>query len=71
MVDQDDRRSRIFTQLLRHVTSSPRDAAVKGDIFRLTIYPPSLVVIAFIFSELRMGRGGGGGGAESAKKSPV
>ena len=32
---------------------SPRDADVKGVIFRHTIYPPSLVVIAFIFSELR------------------
>ena len=32
---------------------------VKGDIFRHTNFPPSLAVIAFIFSELR-GRGGGG-----------
>ena len=32
------------------------DDDVKGDIFRHTIYPPSLVVIAFIFSELRRGR---------------
>ena len=50
----------MITQLLRHVTSSSHDADVKGDIFRRTIYPPSLVVIAFIFSELQ--RGGGGGG---------
>ena len=49
--------SEMITQLLRHVTSYPHDANVKGDIFRHTIYPPSLVVIAFIFSELR--RGGG------------
>ena len=32
---------------------------VKGDIFGHTIYPPSLVTVAFIFLELR--RGGGGG----------
>ena len=44
-----------ITQLLRHVTSSPHDADVKGDIFRRTIYPPSLVVIALMFSELRRG----------------
>ena len=58
MADQDGRHSELITQLLRHVTS----------------HPPSLVVIAFIFSELRRG-----GGAESAsppgrrrpKKSPV
>ena len=54
-------------QLLRHVTSQSQDADVKGDIFRHTIYPPSLIVIAFIFSELRRG-----GGAESAPPpSPV
>ena len=49
--------SEMITQLLRHVTSPPLDADVKGDIFRRTIYPPTLVVIAFILSELR--RGGG------------
>ena len=56
--------SEMITQLLRHVTPSPPDAGVKGDIFRRSIYPPSLVVIAFIFSELRrvMVAGGGGGG---------
>ena len=48
----------MIPQLLRHVTSSARDADV---IFRHTIYPPSLVVIALIFSVLRRG---GGGGAE-------
>ena len=53
MADQDARRSEMITQVLRHVTSSPHDADVKGDILRRTIYPPSLVVIAFIFSELR------------------
>ena len=46
--------SEMITQLLRHVTPSRRDADIKGDIFRRTIYPPSLVVIAFIFSELRV-----------------
>ena len=62
MGDQDGRHLELITQLLRHVTSYPPDVDVKGDIFRHTIYPPSLVFIAFIFSELR----GGGGGAESA-----
>ena len=57
MADQDGRHSEMITQLLRHVTSEPRDADVKGDIFGHTIYPPSLVAVAFIFSELR--RGGG------------
>ena len=55
MAAQDGRHSEMITQLLRHVTSSPIDADVKGDIFRHTIYPPSLVVIAFMFSELRRG----------------
>ena len=32
-----------------------------------TIYPPSLVVIAFIFSELRRGGGGGGAAVEDQK----
>ena len=57
MADQDGRHSKLNTQILRHVTSSPHDAEVKGDIFRRTIYPPSLAVIAIIFLELR--RGGG------------
>ena len=35
------------------MTSSPHGADVKGDIFKYTTYPPSLVVIAFIFLELR------------------
>ena len=60
MAAKDGRHSKMITQLLRLVTSSPHDAEVKGDIFRHTIYPASLVVIAFIFSELR--RGGLGGG---------
>ena len=42
---QDGRHSEMITQLLRHVTSSPHNADVKGDIFRHTIYPASLVVI--------------------------
>ena len=49
----------MITQLLRHMTSSPHIAEVKGDIFRHTIYPPSLVVIVFIFSELQRKRVGG------------
>ena len=64
MADQDGHHSKVITQLLRHVTSSPRDADVKGDIFRRTIYPPSLIVTALTFSELR--RGGGGGGITPA-----
>ena len=57
MAVQDGGHSEMITQLLRHVTSYTHGADVKGDTFRHTIYPPSLVVIAFIFSELR--RGGG------------
>ena len=53
MADQDGRHSEMITQLLRHVTSSRHDADVKGDIFRRTIYPSSLVVLALIFSKLR------------------
>ena len=45
--------------IFRHLTSS-RDGDVKADIFRCTIYPQNLVVVAFIFSELRSGGGGGG-----------
>ena len=55
MADPDDRHSEMVSQLLRHVTSSPRDADAKGDIFKRTIYPSSLVITAFIFSELRRG----------------
>ena len=32
MADQDGRHSEMIAQLLRHVTSEPRDADVKGDI---------------------------------------
>ena len=39
---QDGRRSYIMTQLLRHETSSPYDADLKGHNFRRTIYPPNL-----------------------------
>ena len=45
MADQDGRYSEMITHLLRHVISSPHDADVKGDIFRHTIYPPSIGVI--------------------------
>ena len=54
MADQDGRHSEMITQLLRHVTLIPHNVDVKGDIFR-HIYPPSLAVRAFIFSELRRG----------------
>ena len=47
------RHSEVITQLLRHVTSSPHNADVKGDILRHTIYPPSLVAVAFILGSLR------------------
>ena len=52
MANQDGRHSDMITQLVRDVTSSPHDADVKGEILRRTIHPPSLVVIAFTFSEL-------------------
>ena len=61
MADQDGHHSEMIMQLLRHVTSSPRDPNVKGDIFRHTIYPPSLITVA-LYSQ---SYGGGGGGAES------
>ena len=47
-------------------------ANVKGDIFRLTISPSSLVVIAFIFSDLGREfplRGEGGGEFPGAMES--
>ena len=66
MADQDGRHSEMITQLLRHVTSSPRDADAKGAILRRTIYLPSLVVIALLFSELR----GSGGGGDQKKPGP-
>ena len=49
MADQYGRHSDIMTQLLRHVASPSLDADVEGNIFRRTIYPPSVVVIALIF----------------------
>ena len=55
MAVKDGRHSEIITQLLRHVTPSPHDVEVKVYIFRRMINPPSLVVISFIFSELRRG----------------
>ena len=69
MTDQDGRHSGMITQSLRHVTSRNHDAGVKGDIFRRTIYPPSLDVMAFIFSELQRGRGDPSRSYET-KKSP-
>lgn len=38
------------------LTSSPRDAEVKGDLLKPTIDPPIPVVIVFILSVLRRGR---------------
>ena len=52
MAVHNDRHSEIITQFLPHLASSPHNADVKGDIFRRTNYPPSLVVTAFVFSEL-------------------
>ena len=49
---KDGCHSEMIMQLLRQVTSLLHDLDGKGDIFRCTICPPSLVVIAFIFSEL-------------------
>ena len=60
MADQGGRYSEMITQLLRHVTSQSHDADVKEDIFKRTIYPPSLVVIAFYILVVR-----GEGRAES------
>ena len=56
--DQDSRHSEMVLLLLRHVTSFPHNSNVKGDIFRHTMYPPRVVVIAFILSDLRKGEGG-------------
>ena len=58
------RHSEMIMQSLRHVTSSPHDEDFKEDIFRHNIYPPSLDVIGFIFSELR------GGTARGRPKKP-
>ena len=66
MADKDGRHSEMITQLLLHVTSSPHDADAKGDSLRRTIYPLSLVVIPFLFSELRRR----GEGAESVPPRP-
>ena len=52
MADRDGHHSEMITQLFRHVTSSPHDADVKGDIFRRNIHSESRAGIAFIFSEL-------------------
>ena len=57
MAEQDGHHFEMITQLLRHVKLSPYDVDVKGDIFARTIYPPSLVAIAFVFSELRIWEG--------------
>ena len=46
MADQDGHHSEMMTQLLCHVTSSPKDADFKA-------YPPSLIDIAFIFNSIQ------------------
>ena len=56
MADQDGHHLDIVTQLIRHVTLSPHMQTSKekfSDIHTCAIYPPSVVVIALIFSELR------------------
>ena len=52
---QDGRHLGIMTLLSRNMTSSVFVMEVKGNLFRRFIYPPSLVVIAFIVSKLRSG----------------
>ena len=71
MADQDGRPLEIVAKLLHHVTSSPHYADVKRQRghYQTTILPSSLVIIAFIFWELRGGRGGGGV-AESLPQGP-
>ena len=54
MADQDGRHSEIVAQLLRHVTSQPHDMDAKGDIFRHTTYPPSVIAIVLILGDLRL-----------------
>ena len=46
--------------ITRHMASSARNADLKGDIFRRTVYFLNLAVIAYILSNVRMGGGGGG-----------
>ena len=70
MADQDSRHSDMMTQILRHLTSSPYDVNVKGNIFRRTIYPPGVVVIALILPELQC-RWEVGGGGKSVPLTPV
>ena len=53
MADQDGHHSEMMTKLLCHVTSSPKDADFKGDIFIFTAYPPRLIDIAFIFNSIQ------------------
>ena len=60
MADQNGRHSEMVTQLLRHVTSQPHNADVKGDIFRHSTYPPSVVVIAVYSRDYGGGVGGSG-----------
>ena len=69
MADQNGHLSEMITHLLRHVTSSPHDADVKGDTFRRIIYPPGLVAIAFIFLELRKGEESPPPGSRRPKKA--
>ena len=65
MAEQHGRHSEMITQLLRHVTSSPHDVDVEGDIFT-AYYLPSNSRCPCSFYILgvteRAGGGGGGGG---------
>ena len=63
MADQDGRHSEMITQLWRHHIMMRTS---KETFFRRTIYPPSLVGITFIFSELRRNPPG-----QKTKKRPV
>ena len=56
MAEPVGRHSEIMTQCLRHVTTSPLDADLQGDILD-TPSTASLVVIAFRFLELRSKEG--------------
>ena len=71
MADQGGHHSLIMTQLLRHVMSLPHNGDLKGETFRRTICPPSLVVIAFLFLELQGVEGGVGGRGGGGRESPT
>ena len=51
------------------MTSSFPVVDLKGNILGLTIYSPSLIIIAFIPAKLSKGEGGGGGGQRTDKRA--